>query len=183
MDISNGLNQPVSFFSKNTGNNVNTVISEDNYPVVSNVFSPELNEILSKKNSTKPHRKSRKNKRLNTIDSEYLPDEISDENVNGTAVEENIFASYSRNNPISRLKKFWTFFIENTPLFNYFFLKQKKSRIQETVLSLNNISQNVDELLSTAVPYGEEKLLYGDIAKNLNEAANIIGKVNKEIQQ
>ena len=64
---------------------------------------------------------------------------------------------------------------------NYFFLKQKKQRIQKTVESLNDITQNVDELMNTTVPYGEETNLYHDIARNLTNAANIIGKANKEM--
>lgn len=182
MDISGGLNQPVGFFTKNTGNSINTIISGDTQPVVSNVFSPELNEHLIKKNNVKQNRKLRRNKRLNTIDSDYLPDESIVESDRAIEDEENIFISYMENEPINKIKKFFNYFIENTPLVNYFFLKRKKYKIQKTVLSLNDISQNVDELLNTAVPYGEEKNLYGNIVKNLNEAASLIGEANKYIK-
>lgn len=178
MEISGGLNQPVEFFTKNTGNSINTIISTDNHSAVSNVFSAEINEQLIKKNIAK--KKTRKNKRLNTIDSDYLPDEAIEENNNVNNVEENIFISYNENKIIKNIKKFFTYFIENMPLVNYFFLKKKKYRIQKAVSKLNDISQNVDEMLNTAVPYGEEKILYGNIAKNLNQAANIISNANRE---
>lgn len=180
MDILGGVNQPVEFYTKNTGNSVNTIISSDNQPVVSNVFSPELNEFLVKKNHQKYNKRLRQNKRLNTIDSEYLPDESTAEPDN-LSEEENIFKSYYENRLINKIKKFFAYFVENTPLVNYFSLKRKKYKIQKTVSSLNDISQNVDELLNTAVPYGEEKNLYGSIVKNLNDAVTIIGEANKYV--
>ena len=91
MEISGGLNQPVEFFAKNTGNSINTIISAENHSAVSNVFSAEISEKLTKKNIAK--RKIRKNKRLNTMDSEYLPDEALDDINNVDRAEENIFIS------------------------------------------------------------------------------------------
>ena len=34
--------------------------------------------------------------------------------------------------------------------------------------------------MNTTVPYGEQDALYTDIAKNLTNAAGILGKANKE---
>ena len=59
-------------------------------------------------------------------------------------------------------------------------MKEKTKKIQETVQTLNDISQNVDDLMNTTVPYGEQDALYTDIAKNLTNAAGILGKANKE---
>lgn len=179
MEISGGLNQPVEFFAKNTGNNINTLVPTESHSAVSNVFSAEINEQLNRKNISKSNRKSKKNKRLNLIDSEYLPDEVIEDGNSIYDSEENIFVSYGENQILRRFRKFFIYFIENTPLLNYFILKRKKRLIQNTVSKLNDISQNVDEMLNSAVPYGEEKFLYGKIANNLNQAANIIGKVNK----
>ena len=81
----------------------------------------------------------------------------------------------------SKLKKALGLVFSATPVINYFFLKQKTKRIQKTVETLNGISQNVDDLLNTAVPYGEETNLYNDIAKNLNDAATALGKANREL--
>lgn len=182
MDISNGLNQPVSFVSKNTGNNINTVFANDNQIVSSSAFFVDANSSFSKKNVSKPHRKSLRGKRLNITDGEYLPDDVPEESVNGLGNEENIFLIYEERKLLNKLKKLFDRFMKKTPLINYFFLQKKKTKIQETVVSLQNISQNVDELITAVVPYGEEKVLYGSIAEKLNEAANIVGKANKELE-
>ncbi len=60
-------------------------------------------------------------------------------------------------------------------------MKKKKENLQKAVETLNDINQNVDDLLNTAVPYGEAANVYTDIAKNLTNAANIMGKANKQI--
>ena len=63
---------------------------------------------------------------------------------------------------------------------NYSFLKNKTKKIQHAVETLNDITQDVDEMLNTAVPYGENQEVYNKIAKNLIDAAGIIGKANKD---
>lgn len=178
MEISGGLNQPVSFYNKNTGNSINTVISDDSHLYSSNIFSPELAQKESAKLTTVPTKKRRKSKRLNTMDSDYLPDEVSQ--VNKPEAETGNFFLEEKPTLFVKLKKSMEHFFTVTPLINYFFLKQKTRKIQETVASLNNISQNVDDLMSTTVPYGEETALYSDLAKNLTDAANILGKANKD---
>lgn len=182
MEISNNsYNQPVNFYNKNTGNTINMAIDGDNYPYTYNVFAPELSEQLKNKNIIKPKRKKRKSKRLNTIDTEYLPEEFEDSPETINEDENNFFVETKQNRIKLKAKKAWNFFIENTPLVNYFFLRQKKHKIEKTVKSLSDISQNVDELLNSAIPYGEEKELYTNIAKNLTDAASILGKANREI--
>ena len=182
MDILGGINQPVSFVPKNTGNNINTIVSGDNQLVNTNVFSPELNEQISKHSNKKQIKRKNKNKRLNTLDSEYLPDEAS-ENSNNVQISDdnNIFVGSKQVSYIQNFKKAWEYFFENTPLINYFFLKQKQAHIKQAVEHLNDINQNVDEMINTSVPFGEEKSVYSDIARSLTEAASIIGKVSKDI--
>lgn len=181
MEISgNSYNQPVSFYTKNTGNNINTVIDGDNQLYPANIFAPEFAARETAKNTTIPIRKKRKSKRLNTIDTDYLPDEVEETSIKKEEVD-NFFITKETNPFFENFKKSIDFFLTSTPLINYFFLKQKKQRIQKTVASLNDINQNVDELLNTAVPYGEEATLYHDIAKNLTDAASLLGKANKEL--
>ena len=180
MEISgNSINQPVNFYPKNTGNTINMAIDGENHLYQSNIFAPEFVAIESKKNITIPIRKKRKSKRLNTIDTDYLPDEVIEESTNNKA--DNFFISEEKSQKKNNLKKAVEHFFISTPLFNYFFLKRKHQKIQKTVEKLSDISQNVDELLNSAVPYGEETAVYRDIAKNLTDAANILGKANKEI--
>ena len=60
MDISSGLNQPVSFYNKNTGNSINTVINDDNQLYGANIFSSESVVKETSKLATSPIRKKRK---------------------------------------------------------------------------------------------------------------------------
>ena len=60
-------------------------------------------------------------------------------------------------------------------------MRKKEQNIKKAVETLNDISQNVDELLNTAVPYGEETDVYNDIANNLTKAVNILGNANKNL--
>lgn len=177
MEISNGLNQPVSFYNKNTGNSINTVINEDNHIYGSNFFASENILKEEAKLVTRPIKKKRKNKRLNTMDSDYLPDETSNVKVEA---ESNNFFLEEKPSLWNRFKKSVGHFLSVTPLVNYFFLKEKTKKIQKTVQTLNDISQNVDDLMTATVPYGEESALYTDIAKNLTNAASVLGKAHKE---
>ena len=179
MDISSGLNQPVSFYNKNTGNSINTVINDDSQLYGANIFSSESVVKETSKLVTSPVRKKRKSKRLNTFDNDYLPDEATsklkaESEVNNFFLEEKPTLG-------SKIKKAFEHFVTVTPLINYFFLREKTKRIQETVEELNNISQNVDDLMSATVPQGEETALYSDLAKNLTNAANVLGKANKDL--
>ncbi len=180
MEISgNSINQPVNFYPKNTGNTINMAIEGENHLYQSNIFAPEFVAMQNKKNVTIPIRKKRKSKRLNTMDTDYLPDETVEETEREKA--DNFFITEERKPIKENFKKTVEHFLTTTPLINYFFLKSKHNRIQKTVETLSDISQNVDELLNSAVPYGEEKTVYQDIARNLTDAANLLGKANKEL--
>ena len=64
MEISNNsLNQPVSFYTKNTGNNINMAIDGENHLYQSNVFSAEINEQIINKKTAKPIKSKKRNKR------------------------------------------------------------------------------------------------------------------------
>lgn len=180
MEINSGLNQPVTFFTKNTGNSINTVVDNENYPSFStNVFAAELNE--KRLNQAQKIKKRRKNKRLNTIDSEYLQDDAIPESVVEHEDANNFFLTSDENKIKKNFKKAITYLFENIPLINYIYLRKKTVKIQKTVEELNDITQNVDELLNSTVPYGEEKELYTSIAKNLTDAATIMGRAQKNI--
>ncbi|MCD7879880.1 MAG: hypothetical protein LUG16_08110 [Candidatus Gastranaerophilales bacterium] len=177
MEISgSSYNQPVSFYTKNTGNNINTAIDTEKYSFTSNVFASDISHKEKIKSENIISKKRRKNKRLNTIDTDYLPDEITEDNI-----DENNFFIEKNHQALNGMKKVVKTIVESTPLINYFFLKKKQRKIANTVKTLNDISQNVDELMNSTAPYGEESELYQDIAKNLTNAAMVIGKSNKEI--
>jgi len=180
MEISgNSINQPVNFYPKNTGNTINMAIESENHLYTENVFASEISFKKASKSAAAPSKKRKKNKRLNTIDTDYLPDEAQPSAVqNGS---ENFFIAEEQHKISKNIKKAFEHFFTSTPLFNYFFLKQKQMKIKQTVETLNDISQNVDELLNTSVPFGEEETVYRDIAQNLTTAAGILGKANKNI--
>lgn len=180
MDISgNSLNQPVSFYTKNMANNINTIIEKDNQPFAGNIFAPEFATEKTIKSSVHS-RKKKRNKRLNTLDNEYLPDEAAEVEEEQKEETDNFFIEKKQNNFSDNAKKAIEHFVTTTPLINYYYMKQKKQDIEQTVETLNNINQNVDELLNTAVPFGEAAKVYNDIASNLTKAANILGKANKK---
>ncbi len=178
MDISGSINQPVSFYSKNTGNMINTYMEHENKVYQENVFVPEFGMEKITKPIKKQEKKFKKNKRLNTYDSDYLPDETFEE----TTIKEdnNFFIQPELKNTRNRIKKSVEYILTSIPLINYYYLRKKKNKIENTVKKLNDISQNVDELINTTMPYGEENSLYNDIAKNLTNAATILSQTNKK---
>lgn len=175
MEISsNSLNQPVNFYPKNTGNNINMAIEGENH-----LYQPNISAYAAvrktDKTTTLPFRKKRKNKRLNTVDTDFIPDETEQTE----AKTENIFLENEHNSVLNQLKKTFKYLLISVPLINYFFLKEKREKMKQTVEKLNDISQNMDELLNTAFPYGEEEYMYQNIAQNLTNAASIIVEENK----
>jgi len=183
MDISgSNLNQPVNFYQKNTGNNINYAIAGENKLYQPNLFMPEMQMHKNITPVIHKQRKRSKTKRLNTIDTDYLPDEPESdetyENDKIAADSENFFVTGQRTK--FGILKAMERIISITPLLNYFFLRQKETNIKNTVNKLSNINQNVDNLMNTAIPFGEAANLYNDIAKNLTKAANIIGESNRK---
>ncbi|MBQ9245021.1 hypothetical protein IJ182_01995 [bacterium] len=175
----NSINQPVNFYTKNTGNTINMAVNGENKLYSENIFAPEFATKKNIKDSTKPTRK-RKTKRLNTLDTEYLPDEAIEQEPQEIP-KDNIFMPQEENKFIKNFKKSMENFYTSTPLVNYFFMKKKKQKIEKTVEKLSDINQNVDDLMNTAIPYGEASNVYGDIAKNLTNAANMLGQAKKDL--
>ncbi len=175
--FSNSYNQPVNFYSKNTGNNIGVYIEKENQISGNNFFMQETAKQENIKAITNPVKRRRKNKRLNTIDTDYLPEEELDYSNKDTAKSENFFME--KRDIVKDIQEKCIKIVEETPIINYFFLRRKEKEIKKTLETLSNINQDVDELMNTAVPYGENQEVYNNIAKNLIEAANIIGKANR----
>ena len=93
---------------------------------------------------------------------------------------------YSENNFFkpkeNAFNKAFKFIFTSIPLINYFYLKNKSKEIKKAVDKLNNLSQDVDDLITSQIPYGEDKNTYTDIAKNLTNAASLISESNKNFQ-
>ena len=181
MEISsNSINQPVNFYTKNTGNTINMAIDEDNRILNGNIFASEFGIKSVTKPLNRSSKRKRKSKRLNTYDTDYLPDDIQETEINEVE-KDNFFISPIEEDILTKIKKNLLHIISITPVINYFILKNKTKKIKKTVKKLTDINQNVDDMLNTRVPYGEETKLYTDIAENLTNAANIIGKANRNI--
>ena len=179
MEISSGINNPVNLYTTSTGNNLNLAIESENKIYGSNIFSSEFAIKEAEKTTTSPNKKRRRSKRLNTIDTDFLPDEIP---INSPKEDvSNFFVEKKENKYKEKLQKAIEHFFTTTPLINYFYLRHKEEKIQKTVETLNNIVQNADEMINTSVPYGENAKFYDNIAQNLTNGAIIIGKANREI--
>lgn len=177
MDIS-GLNRPVEFYNKNTGNNINYINETERNSRMSNIFSPGPMFDMSKTNEKKERKKIRRNKRLNTVDSDYIPDEVSEDSKKSE--DENFFIGKKERFSYEKIKEITCEILIKIPLANYFLLRKKEKNIKNTVRSLNDINRDMDDLMNMTVPSGEEEIFYANIAQNLTNAASIIGKSNKK---
>lgn len=175
MEIFNGLNQPVSFYNKNTGNSINTIINEEN-TYSSNFFVSDIKLKEASKTSSSTTKRKKKNKRLNLLDTDFLPDEALVEAIEKDS--ENNFFKPKEN----AFNKAFKFIFTSIPLINYFYLKNKSKEIKKAVDKLNDLSQDVDDLITSQIPYGEDKNTYTDIAKNLTNVASLISESNKNFQ-
>lgn len=167
----NNLSEPVRFYTKNTENLIKRNVENTDISKTANIFAGEITLREKEKLVTSPIKKKRKSKRLNVLDSEYISDERIEQNN-----EENIFLTKKESKKGISLKKITNFIFTKIPIINYVFLKNKKQEIQTTVEKLSGINQDIDDLMSSSVPFGEDKKYYDDIANNLTSAANILGK-------
>ena len=169
----NNFSEPVRFYNKNTENIIKQEFEKEATTASANLFSFNAERKETAKLTTHPIKKRRKTKRLNVLDSEYLPDE----NIAvPTNTDNNIFVTGQNQKKENKIKKALNFLFTKVPLINYFFLRKKSDSIKETVEKLSDITQDVDSMLGTQVPYGEDSTYYDSIAKNLSNAAEIIGK-------
>ena len=170
----NNLSEPVRFYTKNTENLIKRNAENTDISQIPNIFAGEIQIKEKAKLVTSPIKKKRKSKRLNVLDTEYISEDRIEQKQ-----EENIFINKKENKSGISIKKVTNFIFTKIPLINYFFLKNKKKEIETTVAKLNGINQDIDDLMTGSVPFGEDKKYYDDIATNLTTAANIIGKSEK----
>ncbi len=169
----NNFSEPVRFYNKNTENIIKQEFEKEATTASANLFAFNAEKKETAKLTTHPIKKRKKTKRLNVLDSEYLPDE---NNAVQTSTDNNIFVTGQNQKKENKIKKAVNFLFTKVPLINYFFLREKSNSIKETVEKLNDITQDVDSMLGIQVPYGEDSTYYDSIAKNLSNAAEIIGK-------
>ena len=110
------------------------------------------------------------------MDSEYLPEDALDEAIEKDS--ENNFFKQKEN----VFNKAFKYIFTSIPLINYFYLRNKSKEIKKAVEKLNDLSQDVDDLITSPIPYGESKNTYTDIATNLNNVASLINESQKNFQ-
>lgn len=119
-------------------------------------------------------------KRLNTFDNDFLPQENQAESVKKPF--KNIFQKPDFNHLTNQVAVAFKSLMANTPVINYFLMKDKQSKLKKTLNTLNAINSDVDELINLAVPYGEQSDKYKMLCENLVKANQIHSQIRKEIQ-
>lgn len=170
---SNNFSEPVRFYNKNTENIIKQEFEKESASSAANLFQYANMKKENSKTISHPIKRKRNGKRLNVIDSEYFPERTEEAGIKET---DNIFSSTVPQKKENIISKSVKFVFTKVPLLNCFFLKKKSENIKETVKKLNDITSDVDMMLETQIPYGEDTTYYESLAKNLSNAAEIIGK-------
>ena len=103
MEIFGGLSQPVNFYTKNTGNSINTALNEENQAYSSNIFAP-VSQIKTQNTQKTLSKRRKRNKRLNINDNDYLPEEYPIESKEISA-DNNFFMRRTNPSFITNFKK------------------------------------------------------------------------------
>ncbi len=168
-------------------------ISHNNFylnPSIENIEIEGLDLDLSKKpnvfssiTTTAPISNNSKHfprvKRLNSMDNEFL----FNEGKNIEADTLNKSNSFNVFHLVNRASVAFKGFLEKMPVIGYFVTKEKRAKIKETLDSLNAINNDVDSLLKTSVPYGEQSGVYEVITENIMKANNIHAQMQKDISR
>lgn len=126
-------------------------------------------------------KKKKANNRFNISDNEFL-----DETNYTAPVEqpkaENLFAVQTEPTILDNVSKSIKGAIKYVPVLNSIILKGKSIKLQKTLNGLNEINRNVDDIITTSMPYGEEDRKYSEITKNLSDASTLFEQAKKDIE-
>lgn len=126
-------------------------------------------------------KKKKANNRFNISDNEFL-----DETNYVPPVEqpqtENLFAVQSQPTILDNVSKSIKGAMKYVPVLNSIILKGKSIKLQKTLNGLNEINRNVDDIITTSMPYGEEDIRYSEITKNLSDASTLLEQAKKDIE-
>ena len=139
-----------------------------------NIFSTSPINTQSKK-------KKKANNRFNISDSEIL-DEANYIPETPQINDDNLFALQTEPSMLENMSKRIKGAIKYVPVLNSIVLKGKSMKLQKTLNGLNEINQNVDSIITTSMPYGEEDRRYSEITKNLSDASTLFEQAKKDIQ-
>lgn len=138
-----------------------------------NVFSQPIPKNIKSK-GTNPI------KRLNTYDNDFLPQEDVSNQIQKS---NNIFKHSDFSQFSNHLMAAFKGLITNTPVINYFIMKDRQSKLKQTLNKLNSINSDVDELINLSVPFGEKTDKYKMLCENLVKANQIHAQIRREIQE
>ena len=142
---------------------------------------PQKNNVFATSPITQNKKKKKTNNRFNISDNEFL-----DETNYVPPVEqpqtENLFAVQSQPTILDNVSKSIKGAMKYVPVLNSIILKGKSLKLQKTLNGLNEISRNVDDIITTSMPYGEEDIRYSEITKNLSDASTLFEQAKKDIE-
>ncbi len=118
-----------------------------------------------------------KSKRINAMDSQLFFNEIDNKaNDHADKLQTNNFEQFTKTLGVA-----FRGLLTKLPVINYFVMKDKHDRLKQTISNLNSINSNVDEMMKTSMPYGEQAEVYKVLTENIMKANNIHSQIQKEI--
>lgn len=163
-------------------------------PSIENIAIDELELDLSTKQNVfskvssknialvKSEKKTNPIKRLNIFDNYFLQNEQIVTGVSKNEEPNKSLVKPDANQILRSMKVVFRGILEKIPVMNYFVLKEKQNKIKETIMSLDSLNNEVDELINLSVPYGETSDKYKILSENLMKANNINSQIRKEIK-
>ncbi len=142
---------------------------------------PQKTNVFATSPITQNKKKKKTNNRFNISDNEFL-DETNYVPPIEQPQTENLFAVQSQPTILDNVSKSIKGAMKYVPVLNSIILKGKSLKLQKTLNGLNEISRNVDDIITTSMPYGEEDIRYSEITKNLSDASTLFEQAKKDIE-
>lgn len=142
---------------------------------------PQKTNIFTTSPISQNKKKKKSNNRFNISDNEFL-DETNYIPPIEQAQSENLFAVQAEPTILDNVSKSIKGAMKYVPVLNSIILKGKSIKLQKTLNGLNEINRNVDDIITTSMPYGEEDRKYSEITKNLSDASTLLEQAKKDIE-
>lgn len=142
---------------------------------------PQKTNIFTTSPISQNKKKKKSNNRFNISDNEFL-DETNYIPPIEQAQTENLFAVQTEPTILDNVSKSIKGAMKYVPVLNSIILKGKSIKLQKTLNGLNEINRNVDDIITTSMPYGEEDRKYSEITKNLSDASTLLEQAKKDIE-
>ncbi len=139
-----------------------------------NIFQENKNiEIITEEVKEEIKKEIKNKKRLNDLDANILGN-VAPINKNSKLSIKQKWANFAKN----KKDKFKSFY----GIFSFVFPPLAKSKsIKDSVVELKKLNKDTKKLISTKIPYGEDKERYKELSDNIALACNIQTKLKKKI--